>query len=62
MSQQSTLSDSYKKVWITGTHHHSSAKYSQGYVDEFLFRYSNRLHLNKIWNKLMVLLTHRKPR
>ncbi|RYD78874.1 MAG: transposase [Sphingobacteriales bacterium] len=49
------------KAWITGTHHHSSAKYLQGYVDEYLFRYSNRLHLNKIWYKLMALLVQRKP-
>jgi hypothetical protein len=48
------------KAWITGTHHHCSDKYLQGYVDEFMFRYTNRHNASKTWHKLIRMLMRRK--
>ncbi|RYG50185.1 MAG: transposase [Chitinophagaceae bacterium] len=46
------------KTGFTGTYHHCSGKYVQGYVDEFTFRSNNRQSGKRIWYRFMKLLIH----
>jgi len=41
------------KAWITGTHHHCSGKYLEGYLAEFIFRYNHRKNKEMIFHKLI---------
>lgn len=41
------------RAWLTGTHHHCSARYLQGYLDEFAFRFRNRKRLSDIFHLLL---------
>jgi ISXO2-like transposase domain/Transposase zinc-ribbon domain len=41
------------KGWLRGIHHHCSARFINGYLDEFFFRFNRRSFLNSIWHKLI---------
>jgi hypothetical protein len=41
------------KGWLRGIHHHCSKDYTQGYLDEYCFRYNRRNSLNTIFHKLV---------
>lgn len=41
------------KTWITGTHHHCSERYLDGYIAEFIFRQNYRKRPHTIWQKLL---------
>ncbi len=50
------------KVGLTGTHHHCSEKYMQGYKDEFMLKYNYRNRLKRLWPDIMIRLVQRSPR
>ena len=39
------------KGWLRGIHHHCSARFINGYLDEFFFRFNRRNFLTTIWHK-----------
>ncbi len=41
------------KGWLRGIHHHCSAKFINGYLDQFFFRFNRRNFLTSIWHKLI---------
>jgi ISXO2-like transposase domain/Transposase zinc-ribbon domain len=41
------------KGWLRGIHHHCSARFINGYLDEFFFRFNRRNFLSSIWHKLI---------
>lgn len=41
------------KGWLRGIHHHCSARFMNGYLDEFFFRFNRRNFLTRIWHKLI---------
>ncbi len=47
------------RTGLTGTHHHCSIKYLQGYLDEFCFRMNNRRN-KKVWIELMEIMICQK--
>ncbi|RYG27742.1 MAG: hypothetical protein EOO01_40905 [Chitinophagaceae bacterium] len=49
------------KQWLTGTHHHCSEKYLQGYVNEFFFKLSFCKQEDMIWHRLIEAMVHSKP-
>lgn len=49
------------KGWLRGIHHHCSAKYINGYLNEFFFRFNRRNFLNGIWHGLIQRFMTNKP-
>lgn len=49
------------KTWIRGIHHHCSARFAQGYLDEFFYRFNMRNSLKLIWHGLISRLMGGKP-
>lgn len=49
------------RVWITGTHHHCSVRYLQGYLDEFAFRLRNCKRIKEIFHQVLKQLISAKP-
>jgi len=41
------------KGWIRGIHHHCSERFTNGYLNEFFFRFNRRNFLTSIWHKLI---------
>lgn len=49
------------KGWLRGIHHHCSARFINGYLDEFFFRFNRRNFLNSIWHKLIERFMTNQP-
>ena len=49
------------KGWLRGIHHHCSARFINGYLDEFFFRFNRRNFLTSIWHKLIDRFMINKP-
>ena len=49
------------KGWLRGIHHHCSARFINGYLDEFFFRFNRRNFLKSIWHKLIVRFMTNQP-
>ncbi|RYE52340.1 MAG: transposase [Sphingobacteriales bacterium] len=49
------------RSWLTGIHHHCSAKYLQGYFDEFNFRFTYRRDGLKIWYRFLTTAMRCRP-
>ncbi|MGI8583391.1 MAG: IS1595 family transposase [Chitinophagaceae bacterium] len=49
------------KGWLRGIHHHCSARFINGYLDEFFFRFNRRNFLTSIWHKLIDRFMTNKP-
>jgi hypothetical protein len=49
------------KTWLTGMHHHCSAKYLQAYMDEFNFKLAFRNNKHLVWHTLINGMTLSKP-
>ncbi len=49
------------KGWLRGIHHHCSAKFMNGYLNEFFFRFNRRNNLKSIWHKLIERFMTNKP-
>ncbi|MBC7888554.1 MAG: transposase [Ferruginibacter sp.] len=41
------------KGWLRGIHHHCSERFTDGYLNEFFFRFNRRNFLPSIWHKLI---------
>lgn len=41
------------KGWLRGIHHHCSERFTNGYLNEFFFRFNRRNFLTSIWHKLI---------
>lgn len=41
------------KGWLRGIHHHCSARFMNGYLNEFFFRFNRRNFLTSIWHNLI---------
>jgi hypothetical protein len=41
------------KGWLRGIHHHCSERFTNGYLNEFFFRFNRRNFLPSIWHKLI---------
>ena len=49
------------KGWLRGIHHHCSARFTNGYLDEFFFRFNRRNFLTSIWHKLIERFMTNQP-
>jgi hypothetical protein len=49
------------KGWIRGIHHHCSERFTNGYLDEFFFRFNRRSFLHSIWHKLVERFMMKPP-
>ena len=49
------------KGWLRGIDHHCSARFINGYLDEFFFRFNRRNFLTSIWHKLIDRFMTNKP-
>jgi len=49
------------KGWLRGIHHHCSARFINGYLNEFFFRFNKRIFLNIIWHKLIERFMTNQP-
>jgi hypothetical protein len=49
------------KGWLRGIHHHCSARFINGYLDEFFFRFNRRNFLTGIWHKLIERFMTNQP-
>lgn len=49
------------KGWLRGIHHHCSGKFTNGYLDEFFFRFNRRNFLTSIWHKLIERFMTNQP-
>jgi hypothetical protein len=49
------------KTWLAGTHHGTSAKHLQAYLDEFTFRHNRRHTPMAAFQTLLGLGTHHEP-
>jgi hypothetical protein len=49
------------KQWLTGTHHHCSEKYLQGYADEFFFKLNFCKKEDLMWHRLIEAMIRSKP-
>jgi hypothetical protein len=49
------------KGWLRGIHHHCSKNQTQGYLDEYHFRYNRRNNLETIFDLLLVRLIKNAP-
>jgi transposase-like protein len=49
------------KTWLRGTHHRVEREYTQGYLDEFAFRYNRRHYREHAFLSLLILSTRLKP-
>lgn len=49
------------KTWLQGTHHGVEAKYLQGYLDEFVFRFNRRQTPMAAFQTLFGIAVTKKP-
>jgi len=49
------------KGWLRGIHHHASAKYLQGYLDEYCFRFNRHGNKEIIFDKLVSRMVCQSP-
>lgn len=49
------------KGWLRGIHHHCSERFTNGYLNEFFFRFNRRNFLTSIWHTLMERFMTNQP-